>query len=74
LHNASGHDQDILYWWKQNGYFVLVARPFLAAPTSSAGAEWLFSGARKMHDYLKNSTDELTLENQLMINMNFPNV
>ncbi len=77
LHNASGHDQDILYWWKQNApdfpFLSKMARQFLAAPASSAGAERLFSGAGKMHDDLKKSTDELTLENQLMINMNFPN-
>ena len=77
LHNASGHDQDILYWWKQHApdfpFLSKMARQFLAASASSAGAERLFSGAGKMHDDLKKSTDELTLENQLMINMNFPN-
>ena len=77
LHNASGHDQDILYWWKEHSsnfpYLSKMARQFLAAPASSAGAERLFSGAGKMHDDQKKSTDKKTLENQLMISMNFPN-
>ncbi len=77
LHNASRHDPDILYWWKQNApdfpFLSKMTRQFMAAPASSAGAERLFSSAGKMHGDLKKSTDELSLENQLMINMNFSN-
>ena len=77
LHNASGHDQDILFWWKQHApefpFLSKMSRQFLVALASSAGAERLFSGVGKMHDDLKKSTDELTLENQLLICMNFPN-
>jgi len=49
-----------------------MARQFLASPASSAGAERLFSRAGKMHDDHKKSTDEVTLENQLLISMNYP--
>ena len=49
-----------------------MARQFLAFPASSAGAERLFSRAGKMHDDHKKSTDEVTLENQLLISMNYP--
>jgi hypothetical protein len=77
LHNASGHDHDILYWWKQHApdfpFLSRMGRTFLAALASSASAERLFSGAGKMHDDLKKSIDELTLEKQLLISMNFPN-
>jgi hypothetical protein len=76
LHSAFGHDHDILYWWKQHTpdfpFLSKMARQFLASLASSAGLERLFSGARMMHDDLKKSTDELTLENQLLISMNFP--
>ena len=44
----------------------------MAALASSASAELLFSGDGKMHDDLKKSTNEMTLENQLLISMNFP--
>jgi len=77
LHNDFGHDQDILYWWKQYApdfpFLSKMARQFLAALASSAGAERLFYVAGKMHDDLKKSTDDLTLENQFLISMNFPN-
>jgi hypothetical protein len=77
LHNASGHAHDILYWWKQHApdflFLSKMARQFLAALASSAGAERLFFGAGKMHDDLKKSTNEFTFENQLMIHINFPN-
>jgi len=77
LYHASGHGRDIWYWWKQHApdfpFLSKMARQILVAPTPSAGAERLFSGAGKMHYDLKKSTDELTLENQLLISMNFPN-
>ena len=76
LHNASGHDQDILYWWKDHTpifpFLSKMARHFLASPASSAGVERLFSKAGKMHDDQKKSTEEITLENQLLISMNYP--
>lgn len=76
LHNASGDDQDILYWWKEQStnfpFLSKMARQFLASPASSAGAERLFSRAGKMHDDQKKSTEEVTLENQLLISMNYP--
>ncbi len=57
LHNVSGHDHDIFNWWKQNApdipFLSKMARQFLAAPASSAGAERLFYGVGKMHDDLR---------------------
>ena len=49
-----------------------MARQFLAAPASSAAAERLFSAAGKMHDDLKKSTTEDTLEDMLIVAKNFP--
>jgi 2-oxo-4-hydroxy-4-carboxy--5-ureidoimidazoline (OHCU) decarboxylase len=49
-----------------------MARQFLSAPASSACAERLFSSAGKMHDDLKKSTNEATLESQLIVNRNYP--
>ncbi len=76
LHNASGHDQDILYWWKDQStnfpFLSKMARQFPASPASSAGAERLFSRAGKMHDDHKKSTEEVTLEKQLLISVNYP--
>ena len=76
LHNASSHYQDILYWWKDQTpnfpFLSKMARQFLASPASSAGVERLFSKAGKMHDDQKTSTEEITLENQLLISMTYP--
>jgi hypothetical protein len=44
----------------------------LAAPASSASAGQLFSAASKMHDDLKKSTFEDTLEDMLAVAQNFP--
>ncbi len=72
----AGHDQDILYWWKVHATefpnLSKMARHFLAALASSAAAERLFSGAGKMHDDLKKSTSEETLEDMLKVAKNFP--
>ena len=76
LHNASGHDQDILYWWKEHSvnfpFLAKMAKQFLASPASYVGAERLFSKAGKQHDDQKKSTEEITLETQLLISMNYP--
>ena len=50
-----------------------MARQFLGAAASSASAERLFSSAGKMHDDLKKSTCEATLESSLIVGMNYPN-
>lgn len=76
LQTPSGQDQDILYWWKEHASMFpnlsKMARQFLAAPASSASAERLFSAAGKMHDDLKKSTSEDTLEDMLTVAKNFP--
>ncbi len=76
LQTPSGQDQDILHWWKQHVIefpnLSKITRQFLAAPASSASAERLFSAAGKMHDDLKKSTTEDTLEDMLIVAKNFP--
>jgi hypothetical protein len=54
-------------------FWSKMARQFLATLAFLAGAERLFSGARNIHADLKKSTDELILENELLISMNFLN-
>jgi hypothetical protein len=49
-----------------------MARQFLEAPASFAAAERLFSAVGKMHDDLKKSTSEETLEDMLTVAKNFP--
>ena len=74
--DSSGNDQDILAWWRQEApefpHLSKMARQFLAAPASSASVERLFSSAGKMHDDLKKSSSEETLESQLIIGLNLP--
>ncbi len=71
-----GNDQNIINWWRDNEsgfpHLTKMARQFLSAPTSSACAERLFSSSGKMHDDLKKSTNEATLESQLIVNRNYP--
>ncbi len=72
---SAGHDQDILYRWKAHATefpnLSKMARQFLAAPASSAAAERLFLAAGKIHDDLKKSTSEETLEDMLTVAKNF---
>ena len=74
--DLAGNDNDILKWWRDNSSQFSnrekMARQFLAAPASSASAERLFSSAGKMHDDLKKSTSEETMESSLIVNMNYP--
>ena len=74
LQTPSRQDQDILLWWKQhaNEFRNLsnMARRFLAALASSASTE-RFCVAGKMHDDLKKSTSEDTLEDMLTVAKNF---
>ncbi len=75
LQTSSGHGQDILYWWKTHSSefpnLSKMARHFWAALASSASAERLFSATCKMHDDLKKSTFEDTLEDMLIVAKNF---
>ncbi len=72
----SGNDHDILLWWKQHESefpnLSKMARRFLVAPASSAASERLFSAAGQMHDDLKESTSEDTLEDMLTMAKNYP--
>jgi len=74
LQTPSRQDQDILHWWKQHSSefpnLSKMARQFLAAPASPASAERLFSADGKMHNDLKKSTSEDTLEDILTMAKN----
>ena len=76
VQDSAGNDQDILAWWRDHDsqlpYLSKMARQFLAAAASSASAERLFSSAGKMHDDLKKSTCEATLESSLIVGLNYP--
>jgi hypothetical protein len=71
-----GNDQNILTWRRDTesgfSYLIKMTRQFLSAPASSTCAERIFSSAGKMHDDLKKSTNEATLESQLIVNRNYP--
>ncbi len=73
---SAGHDPDIFYWWKAHATefpnLSKMVRQMLAAPATSAAAERLFSAVGKMHDDLKKSTSEETLEDMLTVAKNFP--
>jgi hypothetical protein len=75
--DISGNGQNILNWWMDNEsglpHLSKMVRQFLSAPVSSACAERLFSSAGKMHDDLKKSANDITLESQLIVNRNYPN-
>ena len=53
-------------------FLTNISRHFWAATTSCASAERLFSAAGKMHDDLKKSTTEETLEDMLTVSKNYP--
>ncbi len=73
--DLAGNDQDILKWWRDHSSqfpnLAKMARQLLAAPASSASAKRLFSSVGKMHDNLKKSTSEETMESSLIVNMNY---
>jgi len=50
-----------------------MARQFMYAPAFSAFAERLFLSVGKMHDELRKSANEATLEFELIVNRNYPN-
>ncbi len=74
--DISGNDQNILNSWRDNDsgfpHLSKMARQFLSAPASSTCTERIFSIAGKMHDDLKKSTNECTLESHLIVNRYYP--
>ena len=70
----SGAETCILTWWAahegQLPHLSLMARQFLALPASSAGAERLFSAAGRMHNDLKKSMMDETLQHTLIVYKN----
>jgi len=74
--DISENDQKNLNWWMDNEsgfpHLSKMTRQLLSALASSACAERIFSSAGKMYDDLKKSTNEGTLESQLIVNRNYP--
>ena len=63
-------DLDLLAYWKLKEStwpkLAKMAKQFLAAPFSSAGVERVFSAAGKMHDDLRKSEKDSTLEQRAL--------
>ena len=64
----------LLAWWKVKELkwpaLAKMAKQYLCAPCSSAGVERVFSAAGKMHDDLKKSAKDSTLEHSLFAAFN----
>ena len=62
-------DLDLLAYWKLKETtwpkLAKMAKQYLAAPFSSAGVERVFSAAGEMHDDLRKSEKDSTLEHSL---------
>ena len=71
-------DTDIvlLDWWKNHEYrfpkLAKMAKQYLAAPASTAGVERVFSAAGRMHNDLRKSMKDSTLEHSLFARFNDP--
>ena len=71
-------DTDIvlLDWWKNHEYrfpkLAKMAKQYLAAPASTAGVERVFSAAGRMHNDLRKSMKDSTLEHSLFARFNTP--
>ena len=69
-------DTDIvlLDWWKNHEYrfpkLAKMAKQYLAAPASTAGVERVFSAAGRMHNDLRKSMKDSTLEHSLFARFN----
>ena len=65
---------DLLAYWKLKEStwpkLAKMAKQYLAAPFSSAGVERVFSAAGKMHDDLRKSEKDSTLEHSLFAAFN----
>lgn len=61
---------NVLQWWRGNAArwpkLARMVLQYFAAPASSAGVERLFSAAGRMHDDLKKSAKDSTLQHSLM--------
>ena len=73
---ACPQDTDIvlLDWWKNHEYrfpkLAKMAKQYLAAPASTAGVERVFSAAGRMHNDLRKSMKDSTLEHSLFARFN----
>lgn len=64
---------DVMVWWNAKAHELpdvyRMARQFLGCPATTAGVERAFSAAGRMHDDLKKSTGEDTIEHMLWVKM-----
>ncbi|KAK3242100.1 La ribonucleoprotein [Cymbomonas tetramitiformis] len=62
---------DVMLWWNEKAKDLpdvyRMARQFLGCPATTGGVERTFSAAGRMHDDLRKSTDEDTLEHMLRV-------
>ena len=67
-------EMDVLDWWKDKEKvwptLAKMVKQYLAQPASSAGVERVFSAAGKMHDDLRKSAKDDTLEHSLFAAFN----
>ena len=70
----AGTEIKLLQFWKNNEgrwpKLAKMAKQYLAAPASTAGVERVFSAAGKMHDDLRKSEKDSTLEHSLFAAFN----
>ena len=70
----AGTEIKLLQFWKNNEgrwpKLAKMAKQYLAAPASTAGVERVFSAAGKMHDNLRKSMKDSTLEHSLFAAFN----
>ena len=66
---------DILDWWRKHAMqfprLSIMARQYLGAPATSASAERTFSKAGRLHDDFKKRTSENTMEDTLIVSVNY---
>ena len=68
-------DLCVLQWWKERELqfpnLSRMARQFLGVPATSAAAERVFSKAGRLHDDFRKRTKESTLEQTLLVAVNY---
>ena len=69
-------DMKLLEWWKDKStekkwpHLAKMVKQYFAAPASSGGVERVFSAAGKMHDDLRKSMNDNSLEHSLFAAFN----
>ena len=72
--DINGEEVDVLLWWNEHAHMFpnlsKMARQYLAMLASYAGVERLFIAAGRMHPSFRKSTNEESLEIQLIVYQN----